>query len=937
MPTPANSLPTRTSHSSTKPARSRSASRLDAAAFTVASVETRTFTEKPKAPFITSTLQQEAGRKLGFSAGRTMSIAQGLYERGLITYMRTDSTTLSEQAVSAARRQITSLYGGDFLPDQPREYRSKVKNAQEAHEAIRPAGDQMRTPDDADSELRSSDERRLYDLIWKRTVASQMADARIRRVTLRLGATSSAGEEVVFQASGRTIEFAGYLRAYVEGADDPEAELEDRETLLPPLEEQQSVRCAELRPSGHTTQPPARFTEASLVKELEERGIGRPSTYVSVIETILARDYVFKKGSALVPTWKAFAKVQLLERHFAHLIDYDFTATMEEALDAVARGEGEAEKWLDAFYFGNGQAGLRELVSDERLAQIDMAEVNAVHIGADPQGNELTVRVWPNGARIERGDEKAPIPVDLAPDELTPAKAEELLAKGGGGPRDLGADPTTGLTVLVLNGRFGPFVQLGEQEPGSKDKPPRASLFASMEPDTVTLGEALQLLSLPRVVGVDTDGEEITAQNGRYGPYIKKGTDSRSIDSEDQLFSVTLPEAQAIFAQPKQRRGRVAKPPIADLGPHPESGAPVRVLDGRFGPYITDGTTNATVPRGIQPEAVTMTEAVDLLAERAAAWPHHEEGDGEEVDRQEVSGEEVHRQEGDREEDDGKEGARQAGDEEGDHAARSGPRSRVVGADDRRAASARGAVHPFRCVGAADARRAVAGLRQQDLLPALDRGGRLEPRRLDRPHRDPRHRRAGVRQLGCRGQLGHDDPRAAGLPPRHRRRRHHRPLRPPQGHGAVRHRSGEPPRAPPVRRQPRWVAADLVGARDPHAPLGSGAGGHGAEHRRRGVPVVGELALTRRQLRHVPDRRDHLLAARGCRHRHRRLRHHLVVQGRPGSARTHRRRDDVPRVGDHRLPVADSSPRSAPATGASTGPKPSARSRKVCGSSASTR
>jgi DNA topoisomerase-1 len=550
-----------------------------------------------------------------------MSIAQGLYERGLITYMRTDSTTLSEQAVTAARRQIASLYGDDFLPDQPREYRSKVKNAQEAHEAIRPAGDQMRTPDDADGELRSSDERRLYDLIWKRTVASQMADARIRRVTLRLGATSSAGEDVVFQASGRTIEFAGYLRAYVEGADDPEAELEDRETLLPPLEEQQSVRCAELRPSGHTTQPPARFTEASLVKELEERGIGRPSPYVSVIETILARDYVFKKGTALVPTWKAFAKVQLLERHFAHLIDYDFTATMEEALDAVARGEGEAEKWLDAFYFGNGQAGLRELVSDERLAQIDMAEVNAVHIGTDPQGNELTVRVWPNGARIERGDEKAPIPVDLAPDELTPAKAEELLAKGGGGPRDLGADSTTGLTVLVLNGRFGPFVQLGEQEPGSKDKPPRASLFASMEPDTVTLEEALQLLSLPRVVGVDTDGEEITAQNGRYGPYIKKGTDSRSIDSEDQLFSVTLPEAQAIFAQPKQRRGRVAKPPIADLGPHPESGAPVRVLDGRFGPYITDGTTNATVPRGIQPEAVTMTEAVDLLAERAARGP----------------------------------------------------------------------------------------------------------------------------------------------------------------------------------------------------------------------------------------------------------------------------------------------------------------------------
>ncbi|MFN8027615.1 MAG: type I DNA topoisomerase [Acidimicrobiia bacterium] len=597
------------------------AARLDGVDFTVASVDTKQHMEKPKAPFITSTLQQEAGRKLGFSAGRTMSIAQGLYERGLITYMRTDSTSLSEQAVSAARRQIASLYGDAYLPAQPREYRSKVKNAQEAHEAIRPAGDRMRTADDVGGELRSSDERRLYDLIWKRTVASQMADARIQRVTLKLGATSTANEQVTFQASGRTIEFPGYLRAYVEGADDPEAELEDRETILPPLQERERVDCQELRPAGHTTQPPARFTEASLVKELEERGIGRPSTYVSVIETILARDYVFKKGTALVPTWKAFAKVQLLERYFSHLIDYTFTATMEEALDAVARGEGEAEKWLDSFYFGNGTVGLRELVSDERLAQIDMAEVNSVHVGVDAQGNELIVRVWPNGARIERGDEKAPIPVDLAPDELTPEKAEELLAKGGGGPRELGTDPETGLTVLVLSGRFGPFVQLGEQAEGSKEKPKRASLFASMEPDTVTLDEALQLLALPRVVGTDTDGEEITAQNGRYGPYIKKGTDSRSLGAESELFTVTLEQAQAIFAQPKQRRGRVAKPPIAELGLHPDSGAPVRVLDGRFGPYITDGTTNATVPRGIQPDAVTLNEAVELLAERAARGP----------------------------------------------------------------------------------------------------------------------------------------------------------------------------------------------------------------------------------------------------------------------------------------------------------------------------
>jgi DNA topoisomerase-1 len=535
--------------------------------------------------------------------------------------MRTDSTSLSEQAVRAARAQITKLYGDAYLPQQPREYRSKVKNAQEAHEAIRPAGDRMRTTEDVGNELRSTDERRLYDLIWKRTVASQMADARIQRVTLKLAATSSAGEAVTFQASGRTIEFPGYLRAYVEGADDPDAELEDRETLLPPLAERESVACRELRAAGHTTQPPARFTEASLVKELEERGIGRPSTYVSVIETILARDYVFKKGTALVPTWKAFAKVQLLERYFAHLIDYDFTATMEEALDAVARGEGEAEKWLDSFYFGNGTVGLRELVSDERLAQIDMAEVNSVHIGADTQGNELIVRVWPNGARIERGEEKAPIPVDLAPDELTAERAEELLAKGGGGPRELGADPETDLTVLVLTGRFGPFVQLGEQAEGSKVKPKRASLFKSMDVETVTLADALGLLSLPRVVGVGADGEEVTAQNGRYGPYIKKGTDSRSLGAEDELFTVTLEQAEAIFAQPKQRRGRVAKPPLADLGLHPESGVPVRVLDGRYGPYITDGTTNATVPRGMQPEAVTLDDAVELLRERAARGP----------------------------------------------------------------------------------------------------------------------------------------------------------------------------------------------------------------------------------------------------------------------------------------------------------------------------
>jgi DNA topoisomerase I len=425
----------------------------------------------------------------------------------------------------------------------------------------------------------------------------------------------------VFQATGRTIEFPGYLRAYVEGADDPEAELEDRETILPPLEEGATVECRELKPSGHTTQPPARYTEASLVKELEDRGIGRPSTYASVIETILRRDYAFKKGSALVPTWTAFAKVQLLERYFSHLIDYEFTATMEEALDAIARGEGEAEKWLHSFYFGNGQVGLRDLVAEEHLAQIDKAEVNAVHIGVDGDGRELVVRVWPNGANIERGEEKGPVPADLAPDELTPEKADELLALPTG-PREVGTDPETGLTVLVLTGRFGPFVQLGEQEPGSKQKPKRASLFASMDPGAVTLEQALALLSLPRVVGVDDDGEEITAQNGRYGPYLKKANDSRSLGSEDELFSVTMEQAKGIFAQPKQRRGRgAAKPPLAELGAHPESGAPIRVLDGRFGPYITDGTVNASVPRGTDPETVSLEQAVELLRERAARAP----------------------------------------------------------------------------------------------------------------------------------------------------------------------------------------------------------------------------------------------------------------------------------------------------------------------------
>ena len=587
--------------------------------YRVESVESKAQTERPKAPFTTSTLQQEAGRKLNFTAARTMAVAQGLYEHGYITYMRTDATYLSDQAITAARNQIRALYGDDYLPSEPRQYRGKVKNAQEAHEAIRPAGDAMRVPDDLAGEL-STDERRVYDLIWKRTVACQMADAKVRRVTVRLTTTAPSGQEATFQATGRTIEFPGYLRAYVEGADDPDAELEDREVVLPSLEEGDAVECKNLEPSSHTTQPPARYTEASLVKELEERGIGRPSTYAVVIDTLLRRDYVWKKGSALVPTWTAFAKQQLLERYFSHLIDYEFTATMEEALDAIARGEGEAEKWLHAFWFGNGETGLKDLVNEDHLATIDPAEVNAVPIGHDAQGNEIIVRVWNNGASVVRGEERAPVPVDLAPDELDVAKAEELLEKGAAGPRVLGNDPETGLPVLTLTGRYGPFVQLGESLDGAKEKPKRASLLSDMEVDTVTLDQALALLSLPRTVGVGADGVEITAQNGRYGPYLKKGTDSRSLETEPELFTVTLPQAEALFAQPK-RRGRRTKPPIAELGAHPESGAAVRVLDGRYGPYVTDGELNATVPRGVDPASVDLEQAVELLRERAARGP----------------------------------------------------------------------------------------------------------------------------------------------------------------------------------------------------------------------------------------------------------------------------------------------------------------------------
>ena len=596
------------------------AGRLAEAQFNVRQVEAKDFTERPKPPFKTTTLQQEAGNKLRFSAGRTMSVAQGLYERGYITYMRTDSISLSNQAVDAARAQIVERFGQAYLPPAPRSYANTTKNAQEAHEAIRPAGARFRTPEDVRGEL-SRDEQQLYELIWMRTVASQMTDARGRRVTVRLGATSSSGEDAVFRASGKSYEFLGFRMAYVDVSDDPSAADED-EAVLPAMGEGEGVDCRALDANGHTTQPPARYTEATLVKVLEDSGIGRPSTYASIINTITSeRGYVWKKGNALVPSWTAFAKTQLLERYFAHLVDYSFTATMEEALDTVARGEGEAEKWLHSFYFGNGAAGLRELVSEENLTKIDMAEVNKIWIGADGSGGEYVVRVWNTGESLHHGDEKCPLPADLPPDELTVERCEELIAKGSGGPRELGVDPTTGEMVLALTGRFGPFVQLGVLAEGSKAKPPRASLFKTMDPDTVDLETALKLLSLPRVVGADADGNEITAQNGRYGPYLKKGTDSRSLESEDQIFTCTLEQAEVIFAQPKRGRGQQAKPPLAELGESPDTGKPIRVLDGRFGPYVTDGATNATIRRGLDPETLTFEDALDLLRERAAKGP----------------------------------------------------------------------------------------------------------------------------------------------------------------------------------------------------------------------------------------------------------------------------------------------------------------------------
>jgi DNA topoisomerase I len=634
---------------------------LRGAALTVSSVEEKPYTRRPYAPFMTSTLQQEAARKLRFSSERTMSIAQRLYENGYITYMRTDSTTLSESAINAARRQARELYGAEYVHPTPRQYNRKVKNAQEAHEAIRPAGEAFATPGQLHAVL-DNDEFRLYEMIWQRTVASQMADARGTTLSLRISGTAATsrtspdGANVVFSASGRTITFPGFLSAYVESLDDlAGGEADDAESRLPRLTEGQHVRANELSADGHTTNPPARYTEASLIKALEDLGIGRPSTYSSIIKTIQDRGYVHKKGSALVPSWVAFAVTGLLEQHFGRLVDYSFTAAMEDELDEIAAGQEQRTNWLNNFYFGGPHGvpdsvarsgGLKKLVG-VNLEGIDAREVNSIALFDDDQGRTIYVRVGKNGPYLERtvvGDDGEPTPQranlsdSITPDELTLELAEKLFSTPQEG-RSLGIDPQTGHEIVAKDGRFGPYVTEVLPEPQNDDdgdasaakkgrkptgpKPRTGSLLRSMDLATVTLEDALRLLSLPRVVGVDPNtGDEITAQNGRYGPYLKRGNDSRSLTTEEQLFTITLDEALKIYSEPK-RRGRQAAslPPLRELGSDPATGKTMMIKDGRFGPYVTDGETNASLRKGDDVVSITEERAAELLADRRARGP----------------------------------------------------------------------------------------------------------------------------------------------------------------------------------------------------------------------------------------------------------------------------------------------------------------------------
>ncbi|MDO5710636.1 MAG: type I DNA topoisomerase [Micrococcales bacterium] len=616
---------------------------------TVTEVAEKPYTRRPSAPFTTSTLQQEASRKLRLNSRNAMRVAQRLYENGYITYMRTDSTTLSEFALTAARSQARDMYGAEYVPDAPRRYVTKVKSAQEAHEAIRPAGDRFRTPAQVAGELRGEDFA-LYELIWKRTIASQMADAKgsTATVKLRVPTQGAAGTTTAdFSASGTVITFRGFLAAYEEGRDEDQraaADAREEERRLPKLSEGVDLDVRSAQADGHETSPPPRYTEATLVKAMEQLDIGRPSTFAATISTIQDRGYVQTRGQALVPTWLAFAVTQLLEKHFPTLVDYEFTARMLDDLDAIANGQLERLQWLTRFYFGDeskSMEGLRHLVDD--LGEIDAREISTI-----PLGDGMVVRVGRYGPYVQDVNDTADPPRrtslndDLAPDEMTPQKARELLEKASDDGRVLGVDPGSGHEIIARAGRYGPYVtQAPPEEPAAetaggtpaagekpkrakkvaKPKPRTASLFKHMDLSTIDLDTALRLLSLPRVVGVDAEGQEITAQNGRYGPYLKRGTDSRSLATESQLFDVTLEEALAIYAQPKQRGRAAGKPPLAELGDDPVSGRPVVVKEGRFGPYVTDGETNATLRRDDDPESITPERGFELLAEKRAKGP----------------------------------------------------------------------------------------------------------------------------------------------------------------------------------------------------------------------------------------------------------------------------------------------------------------------------
>ncbi|WP_229071847.1 type I DNA topoisomerase [Actinoplanes sp. DH11] len=606
------------------------AARLEDRPFTVTRVEEKPYRRRPYAPFITSTLQQEGARKLRYSSAQTMRTAQSLYEKGYITYMRTDSVNLSETAIAAARRQIAELYGANNVPPQPRRYTTKAKNAQEAHEAIRPAGDNFRTPGEVAKEL-TTDEFKLYELIWRRTIASQMTDAIGNSVSVRIRAVSPANEEADFAASGKTITDPGFLRAYVESSDDESAEAEDAERRLPNLVKDQPLTADELAAVGHHTSPPARYTEASLVKALEELGIGRPSTYSSIMQTIQDRGYVEKRGQAMIPSFLAFAVIGLLEGHYPRLVDYNFTAAMEGQLDDIAAGDHTQLDFLTSFYFGTQVAGADEEIAKagglkkmvtENLSAIDARVVNSIPLFVDEENRQVVVRVGKFGPYLQRkapavdgaeepAEDRASIPEGTAPDELTPEKVAELFLAGNG-DRSLGDDPATGEPVVVKSGRYGAYVQSGERS---------SSLFASQSPQTLTLEQALQLLTLPRLVGKDADGNEIIARNGRYGPFIQRLKDSRSLESEERLFTVTLDEALALLAAPKTRQRGAAKPPLRELGVDPVTEKPMVVKDGRFGPYVTDGETNATLRRGQTPEELTVEQASEMLAEKRAKGP----------------------------------------------------------------------------------------------------------------------------------------------------------------------------------------------------------------------------------------------------------------------------------------------------------------------------